>query len=295
MPSGRKSRATRRVADVPTSRKRQASPKALAAGAILVVVAAVAIVLGVVLSGGKSTAPPVAAVGSLQSGLPGAAAGGVALQGHPAARHDARAGVGSGDAPRVRRSPVPVLQGGRDRGRAGHPHALRALGEGEDRRPAARLQRRLVQGPQRDDRRRPPEPGLQLRPDAVRQPGHREHRLAERRDGREGGREHPRPACLRSSRRAEGRRRLEARHADRLHLARRRTSTRPRRSWCRAASAARSRSSLPRRQRCGRRSTRRCPSIPASPTREGHRPTPWRSCAAASTSSRSSRSSDARR
>ncbi len=73
MPSGRKSRATRRVADVPASRRRQASPKALAAGAILVVVAAVAIVLGVVLSGGKSTAPPVAAVGSLQGALPGAA------------------------------------------------------------------------------------------------------------------------------------------------------------------------------------------------------------------------------
>ncbi len=73
MPSGRKSRATRRVASVPTSRARRASPKALAAGAILVVVAAVAIVLGVVLGGGKSSAPPVAAVGSLQNGLPGAA------------------------------------------------------------------------------------------------------------------------------------------------------------------------------------------------------------------------------
>jgi protein-disulfide isomerase len=73
MPSGRKSRATRRVASPPTSRARRASPKALVAGAVLVLAAALAIVLGVVLSGGKSSAPPVPAVGSLQNGLPGAA------------------------------------------------------------------------------------------------------------------------------------------------------------------------------------------------------------------------------
>lgn len=73
MPSGRKSRATRHVAGVPTSRARRASPKALVAGAVLVLAAAVAIVLGVALSGGKSSAPPMPAVGSVQKGLPGAA------------------------------------------------------------------------------------------------------------------------------------------------------------------------------------------------------------------------------
>jgi protein-disulfide isomerase len=53
------------------SRRRQASPRALAIFGGLVAVATLAIVLGIVLSGGKSAGPNVPAVGSLANGVPG--------------------------------------------------------------------------------------------------------------------------------------------------------------------------------------------------------------------------------
>ena len=53
-------------------RRRQASPRALAIFGGTAAVLAVAIVLGIVLTGGKSAGPNVPAVGSLTNALPGA-------------------------------------------------------------------------------------------------------------------------------------------------------------------------------------------------------------------------------
>jgi len=74
MPSGRKSRAQRHAAPVVQARRgRRASPRVLAIAVALVLCATVAIVLGVVLGGHKSTAPTAPEVGSLENALPGAA------------------------------------------------------------------------------------------------------------------------------------------------------------------------------------------------------------------------------
>ena len=97
MPSGKKSKQMRRaaaaVATAPppvrskgAPRVRQANPRVLAAGAGVVALVAVAIVLAVVLSGGKSK-PSVAAVGSLKNALPGAADVNGLLKGIPQHGH----------------------------------------------------------------------------------------------------------------------------------------------------------------------------------------------------------------
>jgi protein-disulfide isomerase len=80
MPSGKQSKRRRAAqAQTPppvrrTARKRQASPRVLAIAGALLVLAAVAVVLGVVLSGGdsKDTAVPVPARGSLTNAVSGA-------------------------------------------------------------------------------------------------------------------------------------------------------------------------------------------------------------------------------
>jgi protein-disulfide isomerase len=84
MSSGKKSKAARRAAATApppvrskgskgSPRPRRASPKVLAVSGGVVGLLVVAVVLGVVLSGGKSPAAQVPPVGSLRNGLPGAA------------------------------------------------------------------------------------------------------------------------------------------------------------------------------------------------------------------------------
>lgn len=74
MTSARKSRAARRAAPTPPRPgARRASPRALALVGGLVAVATVAIVLAVVLSGGKPSTPTAPAIGTLRNALPGAA------------------------------------------------------------------------------------------------------------------------------------------------------------------------------------------------------------------------------
>ena len=72
MTSARKTRAARHPERTPPVRARRASPRALAAFGGIAALTAVAIVLAVVLSGGKSSAPNVPAVGTLENALPGA-------------------------------------------------------------------------------------------------------------------------------------------------------------------------------------------------------------------------------
>jgi protein-disulfide isomerase len=74
MPSGKRSRESRKRPAAASARSRRASPRVLFAGAAGVVAVAVAIVLAVVFTGGSSKVPantPV--VGSLANGVPGAA------------------------------------------------------------------------------------------------------------------------------------------------------------------------------------------------------------------------------
>jgi protein-disulfide isomerase len=83
MASGKKSREKRRAAAAApppvrskgAARSRQASPRVLIGGGIAVVVIVVAVVLAVVLTGGNSSTVPkgVPTVGSIATGLPGAA------------------------------------------------------------------------------------------------------------------------------------------------------------------------------------------------------------------------------
>jgi protein-disulfide isomerase len=83
MASGKKSREKRRVAAAApppvrskgAPRSRQASPRVLIGAGVAVVVIVVAVVLGIVLTGGKSSTVPkgVPTVGSIATGLPGAA------------------------------------------------------------------------------------------------------------------------------------------------------------------------------------------------------------------------------
>ena len=129
------------------------------------------------------------AVGTLTNALPGGERRQHALQGHPAERLHARRSDGARDDGRVHRSPVPVLPAVRDPGDAGHRQELRAHREAQGRGARARLHRpRLEPRPQGADRRGVAEQGVQLRRAPLLQPGHGEHRLAERRDGRPGRR-----------------------------------------------------------------------------------------------------------
>lgn len=80
MASGKKSKQARRAAAAPppvqskgSPRRRQANPKVLAIVGGVVVLAAVGIGLALALSGGKSTASDLPAVGTLTNALPGAA------------------------------------------------------------------------------------------------------------------------------------------------------------------------------------------------------------------------------
>ena len=75
MTSARKSRAARRAVPTPppSPGARRASPRALALVGGLAAVATVAIVLAVVLSGGKPSTPTAPAIGTLRNALPGAA------------------------------------------------------------------------------------------------------------------------------------------------------------------------------------------------------------------------------
>lgn len=81
MPSGKKSKEARRIAAAApppvqskgAPRRRQANPRVLAAAGAVVVLAVIAIVLGIVFSGGSgnSAAKDLPAVGSCATGLPG--------------------------------------------------------------------------------------------------------------------------------------------------------------------------------------------------------------------------------
>jgi protein-disulfide isomerase len=73
MTSAGKSRVARRAQPARPARGRRASPRALAAFGGIVALAVVATVFAVVLSGGRSAAPNVPAVGTLEHALPGAA------------------------------------------------------------------------------------------------------------------------------------------------------------------------------------------------------------------------------
>jgi hypothetical protein len=84
MPSGKKSKQARRMAAAApppvqskgSARRRQASPRVLAAGAAVVVLVVVGIVLGLVFAGGSNESgipKGTPTVGSVATGLPGAA------------------------------------------------------------------------------------------------------------------------------------------------------------------------------------------------------------------------------
>ena len=106
-----------------------------------------------------------------------------AAQGHPAARQRARLAVRAGDDGRVRRPPVPVLPAVRDRGDADGSSATSGPASSRSSTPDRLHRPRLSRGRAAAIAAGRPEPSVRLRPAALRQPGRREQRLAQRRDG----------------------------------------------------------------------------------------------------------------
>ena len=210
MPSGKRSKQQRREGRTPppvqskgAPRRRQASPKVLIAVAAAIVIAGVGIGVGVALSGGgsSSTSGNVPTYGSLANGLPGAAEVYNLFKGIPQKGNV----LGSPSAPvtmveyidlqcpfcqQFETQVMPDLVKNYVR-----PGKVKV-----EVRPLAFIGTDSIRGRNALDRRRPAEPRVRLRGDPLRQPAHGEHRLAERRDGRAGCREHPeaeRPAAAR--------------------------------------------------------------------------------------------------
>ena len=203
VPSGKKSKQIRRAAAAAPppvvskggTRRRQANPRVLAIAAGVVALAGIGIGLAIALSGGSKPSIPkdIPTFGSIANGLPGSAEVAALYKGIP----QKGLVLGSEFAPTqmvdLHRPPVPAVQGVRDDRDAHAPERVRAPGKlrievkpwafiGPD---STRGQKAMFAAAKQNK-------AFNFAADPLRQPGHREHRLAHRQHGVPGGRQHPR-------------------------------------------------------------------------------------------------------